>query len=946
MRVAAGEPIVFAYQPASSAGIPESLAGRAFVFAIYDSKPTSYGYFDATVVTGSDPLALWRLDGTISEGLRGSTGLRWEISERLDNGRDIIASGAFTIDASAPMIGDFDSAPIARYIVRILRKNDPETIDAPLFSTKILAFTNIAATVLPAFATQPSITGSTAVGSTLTGNDGTANASISARQWLLNSTAISGATGMTYTANTAGQYSYRVTATNSAGSTAATSNAFTVAAAIPAPAFTTQPSISPTSGNVGATFAATDGTVSNGSITGRKWFLNGTQIGSDTTVKPVIAGSLTLENTALGSDGSTIKTTSSAVTVAAVAVGTPTIAFASSTATVTEGNTGTTTISNVINVTRNNVTGALTINLTYSGTTTAGVDYATAPVSATVAAGQSSATFDIVVNGDTTVESDETIIINAVLANYTSSTATRTITITNDDAATVTQLTFPSSTDFPATVPFTVSRSSAGGDDTHTFDPMTTRPTATNTYYVGAGGDNAADGLTWATRRRSLGRALALVNATGNAVVSRIIAQAGQYLATNVDANGYGDSFGGVAFQRGVIIEPCDSTGTVLPISDGRTSSANQIISINNAVLPTFVATSDATVWVSTYTGTQPVDRGAWDTKFTNEFNRPLGLRPMVAAMIADVTNPVAELQTMNTKFGVGSFFLDTVNKKMWVRTKDGRAPDAQVFFSKFGRHLWPLARYGADNNFWARNLDLWGRGIETYGNFSTAAGQTQTVTVFDTYIGSNCDNNAVSIQHSGKAYMLRNVVCESFLDGFAYSMDNGNGVSSASGGTMDDAAGSGLSFFELDCQAVRVGNKGPQDGSTNGSTSHRGCLGVRVNSSFKDVENRQICDIESAKTVNFNLKFNGSTRASNAAGGLSSSIVLSSDTLKSAAFIAASYPSDGASTAKVWVDKATFAGTAIYGLESYRGAQLRVRNVTETGYQRDSDGSVIGTWA
>lgn len=324
MRVAAGEPIVFAYQPASSAGIPEPLAGRAFVFAIYDSKPTSYGYFDATIVTGADPLAMWRLDGTISEGLRGSTGLRWEISERLDNGRDIIASGALNIDASAPMIGDFDSAPIARYIVRILRKNDPETIDAPLFSTKILGFTNIATVVLPAFATQPSITGSTAVGSTLTGNDGTANASISARQWLLNSTAISGATGMTYTANTAGQYSYRVTATNSAGSTAATSNAFTVAAAIPAASFTTQPSISPTSGNVGATFTATDGTVSNGSVTGRRWLLSGTLIGTGTTVVPVTSGSLVLENTGVGTNGATITATSTAATVNAVQTPTPT----------------------------------------------------------------------------------------------------------------------------------------------------------------------------------------------------------------------------------------------------------------------------------------------------------------------------------------------------------------------------------------------------------------------------------------------------------------------------------------------------------------------------------------------------------------------------------------------------------------------------------------------
>ena len=50
-----------------------------------------------------------------------------------------------------------------------------------------------------------------------------------------------------------------------------------------APAFTTQPSISPTSGTAGSTlFAVTPGTVSDGAVVARVWLLNGTAISSGT----------------------------------------------------------------------------------------------------------------------------------------------------------------------------------------------------------------------------------------------------------------------------------------------------------------------------------------------------------------------------------------------------------------------------------------------------------------------------------------------------------------------------------------------------------------------------------------------------------------------------------------------------------------------------------------
>lgn len=92
----------------------------------------------------------------------------------------------------------------------------------------------------------------------------------------------------------------------------------------PAPSPTlSQPSITPASGAVGTTFTAVDGTVTNGTLTGRRWLLGTTAIGTGTTVTPNAAGSLTLENSAVGTNGASITSTSTAVTVSA-ATPTPT----------------------------------------------------------------------------------------------------------------------------------------------------------------------------------------------------------------------------------------------------------------------------------------------------------------------------------------------------------------------------------------------------------------------------------------------------------------------------------------------------------------------------------------------------------------------------------------------------------------------------------------------
>lgn len=101
------------------------------------------------------------------------------------------------------------------------------------------AIRQIVQAVAPAIATQPSITGNATTGSVLTLAEGAASGSPAptpAIQWLRGTTAISGATGATYTlvSGDVGQaISARVTWTNSAGSVQATSNAITGQAPAP-----------------------------------------------------------------------------------------------------------------------------------------------------------------------------------------------------------------------------------------------------------------------------------------------------------------------------------------------------------------------------------------------------------------------------------------------------------------------------------------------------------------------------------------------------------------------------------------------------------------------------------------------------------------------------------------------------------------------------------------
>lgn len=170
----------------------------------------------------------------------------------------------------------------------------------------------------PSFTAQPSISGTPQIGQTLTGNSGTiSNGSVSARQWLRDGVAISGATAATYTLVTADAgkaVTFRVTAAGAGGSTDATSQAVTVAAAPTAVSISGTP---PTTGQVGTAYSFTP-SVANGSGTKTFTLSSGTLLGglSFNTATGAITGTPTVAGTMSGLVVTVSDSTGSATTAA------------------------------------------------------------------------------------------------------------------------------------------------------------------------------------------------------------------------------------------------------------------------------------------------------------------------------------------------------------------------------------------------------------------------------------------------------------------------------------------------------------------------------------------------------------------------------------------------------------------------------------------------------
>ncbi|MBO9830724.1 putative Ig domain-containing protein [Xanthomonas phaseoli] len=169
---------------------------------------------------------------------------------------------------------------------------------------------------------------------------------------------------------------------------------------------------------------------------------------------------------------------------------------------VNEGNAGTTNAAFTVSLSAPAGAGGVSFDLaTADGTATAGVDYAASSLTRTIPAGSSSATFTVLVNGDTLAEPDETFFVN--VSNVTGATVSDGQglgTIVNDDAQpalSIDDVSVNEGNSGTTTATFTVSLSAASGQ-TVTVNYATADGTATagSDYVARSGTLSFAPGVT------------------------------------------------------------------------------------------------------------------------------------------------------------------------------------------------------------------------------------------------------------------------------------------------------------------------------------------------------------------------------------------------------------------------------------------------------------------
>ncbi|WP_127752303.1 hypothetical protein [Devosia sp. 1566] len=311
------------------------------------------------------------------------------------------------------------------------------------------------------------------------------------------------------------------------------------------------------------------------------------------------------------------------------------------------------------------------------------------------------------------------------------------------------------------------------GAYTHDFDAQARKPAPTHTVYVGKGGDNTADGLSWSSRVRSIKQGLVRAAGLGSPGAStrvRLLVQAGEYRFSEQDVSGIPDSWAGQSCQRNLIIEPCDGFGS--PSMMGR------IRSVHDQVMPPFLPVAgSSTVYASVFTS-ERVTSCVWDRTYADEWGNPLCAHnaPPPSAAYANEAAVVAGLEAMHAAEGEGACWLDATGKKLYVRLRDGRAPDANMIVGRGTNdsvanpadwNIYYGGIHGTLATLWATRLDaLGGGGFYLYPDWS---GNRRASVVLD-----QCDA-LYSANMGFLAYDATNVIlhrCRAaycFNDGVAY---------------------------------------------------------------------------------------------------------------------------------------------------------------------------------
>ena len=325
------------------------------------------------------------------------------------------------------------------------------TDSGSLTGTATYTLTINAPTITVAPATLPNGVTGTAYSQTITASGGAANYSFAVTAGSLpnNLTLASNGT-LTGTPTVAGTFNFTITATDANGFTGSQAYSVTINSA---PAFTSANSTAFTVGTAGSFTVTTSGSPTPTTITSSGALPSGVTFFNNSN------GTATLSGTpAPGTAASYPLTFTASNGIAPDAVQNFTLTVTAQPAlsindvTLNEGNSGTTTFTFTVSL-NTPAAGGVTFNIaTANGTATAGSDYTAKSLTGqTIPEGSSSYTFDVLVNGDTTAETNETFFVN--VSNVTGATVADGQglgTITNDDTADTTAPVISPYTPLPA----------------------------------------------------------------------------------------------------------------------------------------------------------------------------------------------------------------------------------------------------------------------------------------------------------------------------------------------------------------------------------------------------------------------------------------------------------------------------------------------------------------
>ena len=256
-KLGAGEPFLLqvAFQDKNGAAV--DISARAFVLSFYKGDRSLERQLAGVPDSdGEGQFLRFEEDGNLSESLYGGASLKVELAERYLRGRNVIATGALTIAATAATVQSLGNGPIGTCATRVVVKA-AATPGAAVFSQHRVPWVAQGSApaptpAVPVFTTAPSFSpaSGTAGATTFTASDGAAsNASGYTRRWLLSGTSIG--TGTTVTPTAAGSLALEVIAHGPGGdSVPATTAAVTVAAA---PTLSLSAPIAQAEGNSGTT---------------------------------------------------------------------------------------------------------------------------------------------------------------------------------------------------------------------------------------------------------------------------------------------------------------------------------------------------------------------------------------------------------------------------------------------------------------------------------------------------------------------------------------------------------------------------------------------------------------------------------------------------------------------------------------------------------------------